>query len=229
MPKAKNPPLGTTPAPLLKDLAPMLLTATKSAPRDESAYLAEIKYDGYRVLAEYQAGRAALRTRNGADCTKWFPEVAKALAAAGRGRTVVDGEMTVLDSIGRTDFDALHARALRRGWAPGDLPVTYCIFDLLVLEDRNVMALPLRQRKELLRQLLTPAPACVLYADYFDGLVVLLYEKALELKLEGIVAKRADSLYVPGERSAAWLKWKRPGAVPAGRFSRREPGDAPSK
>ncbi len=224
MPKAKTLPLGTTPAPLLRDLAPMLLTATKGAPRDEATYLAEIKYDGYRVLAEFQAGRAALQTRNGADCTKWFPEVTKALAAAGRGRTIVDGEMTVLDSVGRTDFDALHARALRRGWAPGDPPATYCIFDLLVLEDRNVMALPLLQRKELLRQLLTPAPARVLYADYFDGLVTALYEKALVYKLEGVVAKRADSPYTPGERSAAWLKWKRPGATPAGRFSRREPG-----
>lgn len=216
-----EPPLGTLPAPALEQLQPMLLSSARHGPAKEDGWLAEVKYDGYRVMAEFQPGRAALRSRGGADCTKWFPEVAAGLAGATAGGPhIVDGEVCVLDGIGRSDFDALHTRAMRRRRAAGDPPAVFCVFDLLVLNGRNVMELPLQQRKELLRQLLTPAPASVLFVDYFEGLVRALFQKALELKLEGVVAKRADSPYRPGARSTHWVKLKRPGAVPAGRFRR---------
>ena len=206
----------------------MLLAERKTPPSDENAYLVEIKYDGYRVLAECGSGRpAVLRTKGGADCTGWFPEVARGLAGvAAEGRHVVDGEVCVLDDIGRSDFDALHARALRRRFTSGDLTVTYCVFDLLVLGGRSVMGLPLLERKALLRQLLSPLPGFTLFADHFtgDGMVSWLFSKALELQLEGVVAKRVDSPYQPGVRSPNWVKVKRPGSVPAGRFSRKSQG-----
>lgn len=136
----------------------MLLSNARHGPAHEDDWLAEVKYDGYRVLAEFESGRAALRTHGGADCTKWFPEVAAGLAgAAAGGPHIVDGEVCVLDDIGRSDFDALHARALRRRRVAGDSLAVYCIFDLLARNGRNVMELPLRQRKKLLRASEVPA------------------------------------------------------------------------
>jgi bifunctional non-homologous end joining protein LigD len=212
------------PGPALADLSPMLLAERKTPPAHEDAYLVEIKYDGYRVLSEFGAGKpTVLRTKNGANCTSWFPEVAKGLAGVTlSGRHVVDGEMCVLDDIGRADFDALQARALRRRFTAGDPPVTYCVFDLLVLDGRSVMGLPLLERKALLRQLLEPPPPFTLFADHFsgEGMVSWMFSKALELRLEGVVAKLANSAYQPGVRSPDWVKVKRPGAVPPGRFRR---------
>lgn len=211
-------------APELDDLTPMLLSerVVKSFPGND--YLAEIKYDGYRTLAGVDVGGARLKSRNGADASAWFPEVTESLAELGRGRNVVDGEMCVLDEIGRPDFDALHSRASRRRWAAGDPPVVYCVFDVLLLDGQPVMHFPLVERKALLKSLLTPAPARVLYVDHFVGNVGWLYTRAAALELEGVVAKKADSIYLPGRRTDAWLKLKRPGAVPPGRF-RRKPRD----
>lgn len=213
-------------APELDELRPMLLSerAVKTFPGDD--YLAEIKYDGYRILAGLDAQGARLKSRNGADASAWFPEVTESLAQLGRGRNVLDGEMCVLDQIGRPDFDALHARASRRRWVAGDPPVVYCAFDVLVLDGQLVTGLPLIERKELLRELLNTKPPNVLYVDHFVGNVGWLYTRATALELEGVVAKKADSIYLPGQRTDTWLKIKRPGAIPPGRF-RRKPRDGP--
>ena len=138
---------------------------------------------------------------------------------------VVDGEMCILDEVGRSDFDALHDRARRRKLSPGDRLVTFCVFDLLVYEGRSVMALPLIERKAMLAALLSPAPSNILYARHItsadvENPISWLYAHALELKLEGVVGKRATSPYRPGERSPDWFKLKRPGAVPPERFHR---------
>lgn len=200
----------------------MLLTERKS-PFSDPGWSFELKFDGYRLLAEIDAGRVQLKSRGGADATRWFPEVAAGLAALPGGRHVLDGEVCVLDAMGRSDFDRLHARAMRRKWYAGADPVVFCAFDALVVNGRSVMAKPLAARKTALRRLLTPAPAQVLYVAGIQGEGVALYEQAVALKLEGIVAKREGSPYVPGTRSADWVKIKRPGATPAGRFSRKPP------
>lgn len=215
----------STPAPPLDQLSPMLLDERKRAPDNEGDYVAEIKYDGYRVLGQFGGGACMLRTRNGADCSTWFAEVRHELAQLHGGHTVVDGEICVLDDIGRSDFDALHSRARRRRWQERDAAVTYCVFDLLVQDGRSVMALPLIERKALLAELLTPAPPHVLYVSHVDASMVArpitwLYEQALALKLEGVVGKLASSAYVPGARTPDWFKFKRPGAVPPKRFIR---------
>jgi ATP-dependent DNA ligase len=85
--------------------------------------------------------------RGGADCSKWLPEVAGGLAG---GSHIADREVCVRDSMGCSDFDALHTRGLRRRRVAGDPPAVYCIFDLLVLNSRNGVELPLLRRKELL-------------------------------------------------------------------------------
>jgi bifunctional non-homologous end joining protein LigD len=215
------------PAPGIELLSPMLLDERKVAPDVQDAYVAEVKYDGYRVLGQFGDGSCVLRTRNGVDCTRWFPEVSMPLAAARHGRMAVDGEMCILDAAGRSDFDALHDRARRRKFSDGDVAVTFCVFDTLVFEGRDVMALSLVRRKQLLEDLLEPGLENVLYARHIssgdvDEPISWLYARALELELEGIVGKRADSTYTPGERSRDWFKLKRPGAVPPERFHRKK-------
>lgn len=197
----------------------MLLSERKTAFSDP-AWVYELKFDGYRLLAEVDAGCCILRSRSGADATSWFPEVAAGLARL-PGHHVFDGEVSVLDDIGRSDFDRLHARAKRRGLRPGFDPVVFCAFDALVVDGLDVMTQPLSTRKVQLRRLLASGPGSVLYVQGIEGEGEALYQQALALKLEGIVAKRLDSPYVSGARSPDWFKIKRPGAVPAERFKRR--------
>lgn len=192
----------------------------EARPFSDPDWLFEIKHDGYRVLAEWDGASVYLQSRNGADATAWFPEVATTLAGLGGGRHVVDGEMCVLDDIGRSDFNRLHARARMRGWRPGADPVVFCVFDVLVQAGQSVMGLPLTERKRRLAKLFADKPPSTLVVSDFEGEGRLLYDQAVQLKLEGIVAKRKDSLYVPGQRTADWLKIKRPGATPAQRFQR---------
>ena len=136
----------------------MLLDEKKFPPLVESEWVAKVKYDGYRVLAQFGDGACSLRTKNGADCTKCFPEVSTQLSEIECARMVVDGEMCILDGLGSTDFDALHSRARRRRYAPGDTPVTYCVFDIVVSESQSAMGLPLLERKAILAGLLADPP-----------------------------------------------------------------------
>jgi bifunctional non-homologous end joining protein LigD len=201
-------------------LKPMLLDE-RPVDMTEPGWICEIKFDGYRLLAEADEP-VRLRTRGGADATGWFPEIAKALGTLRGGPFVFDGEVCVLDEEGRPDFDKLQDRARRRRWFPGATPVVYCIFDLLVDRGTDITRLPLVKRKEALARLLGKALPNVLLVGHFDGADGLtVFEKAvLPMKLEGLVAKRALSTYQPGVRSPDWVKVKRKGAIPAERFKR---------
>jgi bifunctional non-homologous end joining protein LigD len=185
-----------------------MLLSESSSRFDESQYCAEVKHDGYRVLCGYGRGDVQLRSKSGADCTRWFPEIVQSLSAILSGEHIVDGEMVVQDGKGRSDFNAVHARAMRRRWSPGDPPVVYAVFDILVHNGRDVTRLELEERKELLRELLTPAPPSILYVDYVVGAVSALFQWAAQKQLEGIVAKRRGSIYRPGVRSPDWRKMK---------------------
>ena len=200
----------------------MLLSESKSLrPFGDPNYIYEIKYDGYRMGALVSNSTAKLATKSGVDCTSWFPEVAKALATLRGGPHVMDGEAVVLDDIGRSDYNRLHSRALRRGWKEGADRVAYCVFDLLALDGRSLINLPIESRKAMLRELLTPPPPGVLYVDHFTSQEGAgMFEAAKQLQLEGLVAKRLGSPYRPGIRSEDWLKLKVPGAIPPQRFRR---------
>ncbi|WP_149135678.1 ATP-dependent DNA ligase [Cupriavidus campinensis] len=194
----------------------MLLTERKAVPR-EAGWLYEIKFDGYRVLASTgPAGR--LKSRGGIDASRWFPEVVAALADMPTG-TVLDGEVCVLDEMGRSDFDRLHARACRKGWYEGADLVVYCVFDVLVAKGKDLRATALEKRKATLGRLMRAHSDRMLHVTGTeDG--PWLYETALRIELEGVVGKRLGSTYRDGRRSADWFKVKRPGAVPPERFRR---------
>ncbi|MDF2457772.1 MAG: hypothetical protein K0S79_188 [Nitrospira sp.] len=199
----------------------MLLSQERRPLLGQSGWLYEIKFDGYRLIAGVEAGQIELRTRNGVGATKWFPEVVAGLKSLTGGPHILDGEVCVLDDLGRSDFNRLQDRAKRRKWYEGADPVVFCAFDLLARDGRSLIGLPIEARKQQLQELLTPQPASTMYVGHFDwehGPE--LFAKARTLKLEGLVAKREGSFYLPGERSKDWVKCKVPGSVPAERFKR---------
>jgi bifunctional non-homologous end joining protein LigD len=203
--------------------APMLLhTGPRLPPFDKPGWLYELKFDGYRMVAGVDQGQVQLATRKGIDCTRWFPEVAEGLARLSGGPHILDGEICVLDELGRSDYNRLQDRARRRCFYPECDPVVFCAFDLLAIDGRSVIGLPIEARKAKLATLLSPAPHSVLYVGHFEsqhGRVM--FEQAVhQLGLEGLVAKRLGSPYRPGERSPDWVKVKRPGAVKPERFKR---------
>lgn len=119
---------------------------------------------GYRMLAEFGGGGgglgatwhglgSSLRSRRGVDATRWFPEVARALSTLGAQRTVVDGDVCVLDAAGRSDLPSLHARALHPGRMAGTSAVLLCLRDLLVWQGRDVRGLAWSARRQLLESL----------------------------------------------------------------------------
>lgn len=182
-------------------------------PFTDPAWLYELKHDGYRCMAGIEDGRARLQTKSGADCTAWFPEIARALASLPGGPHIIDGEACVLDDQGVSDFNRLQERARKRKWYQSAPQVTLCAFDLLVMDGHNLMGLPLVDRKAMLEQLLSGVPkAAVLFVGDLPADAALF--KAMVdagLKIEGVMAKRRDSTYQPGVRSPAWRKIKRTG------------------
>jgi bifunctional non-homologous end joining protein LigD len=111
--------------PDLRDMRPMLLDE-RPFDVEEPGRIYEIKFDGWRLMPEFGDGKCELRTRQGADATKWFPEIAQALARVKGGPYVTDGEGCVLDEMGRSNFDRFQdrARRRRRRWYEGADPVT---------------------------------------------------------------------------------------------------------
>ena len=186
-----------------------LMLASTGTPFDREGWIFELKYDGFRLLAGNEDGRARLRYRGGSDATAAFPEVAAALTALPRN-VVLDGEVVVVDEAGRTHFQRMQKRLMLRRpeevarAAAGRLRATYFAFDLLGLEGYDLRPLPLRERKGLLRGLLPPGGA-LRYVDHVVTRGVALYDEVRKLDLEGLVAKRAEAPYAAG-RSSDWVK-----------------------
>ena len=182
--------------PIPSRLAPMLCTLTREPP-DDPNYLYEVKWDGYRILAFIQKGKVKLYSRSGKDYTARYPVIDEALRELGH-HAVIDGEVVVFNETGLPDFDALQ---LYNGHST---PITYCVFDLLWLDGYDLMAVQLDSRKQLLHHLVQDLPVFRFSESFDDG--PLLYKEMLRLNLEGIIAKRRDSPYVPDSRGMDWLK-----------------------
>jgi bifunctional non-homologous end joining protein LigD len=197
-----------------------MLASAGGKPFTSPDWLYEIRFDGYRCMARTGADRPAeLRTKSGADCTAWYPEVLEALSCMPGGPHVIDGEACVLDELGRSDYYRLHARSAHRRWYEGCAPVTLCAFDLLFEGGRNIMMLPLVERKARLARLLFGVDGVLLVGD-LPAQAELFTEGVEPLLLDGFVAKRRASIYTPGVRSRDWQKIKRRGVIPSQPFKR---------
>jgi bifunctional non-homologous end joining protein LigD len=187
----------------------LMLAERRDEPFSKSGWVHEIKYDGYRILAERHEGKALLLTRNGHDATGTFPEVARAVEALPYPHVVLDGEVVVHDAQGLPSFQRLQKRGrlsnpLEIRQAAVALPATFYAFDLLGFEEYDLRALPLLERKAMLKDML-PAAGALKFSDHVEGDGVAFYEQVEKLGLEGMVAKQADSKY-RGGRSAQWIK-----------------------
>ncbi len=179
-----------------KHVDPMLCTLVKD-PVESDEYLYELKWDGYRIVSRVEDGTVRMNSRSGLDYTKKYPIIAEALTDL-KHDLMMDGEVVVLNEEGKPDFDSLQLYNGKRS------PIRYCVFDLLYLDGNDLMGLPLTQRKELLQSLIKDQEIFLFSASFDDGKE--LYEHALKDNLEGIVAKKKDSTYIPGDRSYNWLK-----------------------
>ena len=179
---------------------PMLATLAQDVPRG-AGWTFEVKWDGYRALATESGGDVTLTSRNGNDLTARFPNVAKEIPKAVKTPDcVLDGEVCALDEAGRSSFSAMQQRK-------AETPIVYYVFDVLEIEGKPVVDLPLVERRKLLEQLLDRRNKTVRLSETFDDGEALL-QAAKQQHLEGIVAKRLDSRYLPGKRTRDWLKIK---------------------
>ncbi len=202
---------GTTPksraAKLPEFVEPMLAQLVEAPPADDG-WIYEIKFDGYRAQIAANGGEVKIYTRSGLDWTEKFPEVAKAAAALDLNGALIDSEIVVLDSEGRSDFGAL-VTALEAGRGQ----MSCFAFDLLRLADADLTQQPLIARKAALAKILgTPGrDAVIQYSDEIaapgKGGAAKLLAAACARGLEGIIAKRANAPYRAG-RHGGWLKIK---------------------
>jgi bifunctional non-homologous end joining protein LigD len=201
--------MGAKPSPVHAKDVKLVLASSEERPFTRMGWVFELKYDGYRLLAERRGRDALLRSRSGHDLTATFPEIARAVRGLPYEGLVLDGEVVVNDASGMPSFSRLQKRgrilnrmdALR---ASVEMPAVYHAFDLLGVEDHDVRGLPLLDRKQLLREIL-PTVGPVRYVDHIAEQGEVVFEHVSRMGLEGIVAKKADSPY-RGGRSRSWIK-----------------------
>jgi bifunctional non-homologous end joining protein LigD len=186
--------------PMPHNIKPMLATQIRE-PFDHPDWLFEVKWDGYRAMAEIRDGNVALYSRNLLPLNEKFAPILESLRKF-RIEAVLDGEIVVVDARGHPDFQLLQSYPKSAG---GHL--LYYVFDLLYFRGHDLTSLPLVKRKELLKKILPPDPK-IRFSDHVwqDG--VLYFKVVKEQGLEGIIAKDAQSTYQIGKRSRQWLKVK---------------------
>ncbi|MEW5974362.1 MAG: DNA ligase D [Acidobacteriota bacterium] len=178
-----------------------MLAGTLERPFDRTGWLYEIKWDGYRAIAEVWEERVRLYSRNLLSLEERFPEVVQALLNFGH-QAVLDGEVVAIDDSGKPSFQLL--QGFRKG---GKARLAYYVFDLLYLDGHDLRKLPLRRRKEILEALLR-GQTVLLYSDHVEEQGVAFFDLAVKRGLEGIVAKDASSPYHSGQRTTWWYKIK---------------------
>lgn len=179
-----------------------MLASIEEKPFDNEGWIFEVKWDGYRAVAELSGNQVKLYSRNGISFLPLYPGIADALADL-KLKAVLDGEIVVLDSKGRSGFQNLQNFSEQEG-----LTLVYYVFDLMRLDGKNCGKLSLLERKNKLRSILPANNNSIRYSDHIETKGVAFFKAAGKKNLEGIMAKRADSIYSPGQRSKDWLKIK---------------------
>lgn len=179
------------------------LTDHRDAAPDGDRWLHEIKWDGYRLLADLHGGEVKLRSRNGLDWTGDFPEVVQAVQALPVDDARLDGELVVLDEKGRSDFAALQ-RVID---GSSKAPLRYLLFDLPGVAGVDISAAPLLERKTLLKALIGDTPGTLAFSDHVLGHGPQVFAASGKAGYEGIVSKQVDAPYV-NVRARSWVKVK---------------------
>ncbi|MFD0361531.1 ATP-dependent DNA ligase [Nocardia sp. GCM10030253] len=184
------------PAPFPRGLEPMLATQGEVADLDAAEWCFETKWDGFRLIAEIESGTLTLRSRAGNVVTSRYPGMT-ALAAELSGHSVVlDGEAVVFDDHGVANLGLLQADAAR---------AVFVAFDVLYLDGTSLVRKRYSDRRRVLEALAANAPS-MLVPPRLDGAGADALRYSQEQRMEGVVAKRKDSVYLPGKRGHSWVK-----------------------
>jgi bifunctional non-homologous end joining protein LigD len=190
----------------------MLAVLSEAVPGDDEHWAFEMKWDGMRAVVVVDDGVVSISSRAGNDATLRFPELGGIGAALGGVDAVLDGEIVALDDAGVPSFERLQPR-MQAGTAHAvrrlalEQPVVYMVFDVLWLAGHSTCELPYTERRTLLERLDLAGPFWQTPPTSFGGGDAVL-ATAERLGLEGVVAKRLDSPYLPGKRADAWRKVK---------------------
>jgi bifunctional non-homologous end joining protein LigD len=178
------------------------LAKLADAPPEGDGWLHEIKFDGYRIVAVVNGGKARLYTRNERDWTHKYARIAKAVEAIGLKNAVFDGELVALDEKGEAAFSKMQAAG-----EDASIPLEYYLFDLINENGQDLRGLSLLERKDRLQDILASPPEGIRFSDHIrtEGDQVL--ASACSMKLEGVISKQADAPYSSG-RGGGWIKSK---------------------
>jgi bifunctional non-homologous end joining protein LigD len=185
--------------PTHKDLAPMLATPGSVGRLKARDWAFEGKWDGYRLLVDADHGRMRLQSRSGRDVTREYPQLQTIAAALGDHQVILDGEVVAPDESGVPSFGDMQNRVRASR-------IEYWAFDLLALDGRSLLRAKYRDRRRLLEMLASDRALIVPPLLPGDGAEAL--EQSRKKRWEGVVAKRWESTYQPGRRSASWIKEK---------------------
>ena len=182
-------------------IVPMMAQLTDRPAFDDPDWIFEIKWDGYRAIAEIDKGKVKLYSRNGLTFDKAYPKVFEALQTI-KKNMIVDGEIVVFDEKGKPNFQKL------QNYRSNDrYRIQYYVFDILQRDGKSLTSLPLTERKELLQKIL-PKSEVIVFCDHVDTEGKSLFREMKKMNLEGMIAKRKNSKYLVGKRTTDWLKIK---------------------
>jgi bifunctional non-homologous end joining protein LigD len=167
-------------------------------------WIYELKFDGIRLIAVKMSGKVSLLSRNQNELGARFPEIVEAIKNLPARECVIDGEVVALDEEGRSSFQLLQAREMEGRKSP----VYFYAFDLLQLDGKSLVGLPLEARKNVLEKLCADTGDPIRYSGAIGGDAGKLLEEVKRRGLEGIIGKQRNSVYEPARRSGAWIKLK---------------------
>jgi bifunctional non-homologous end joining protein LigD len=199
--------------PLPAGLRPMLAVSRPETPPDKQNWALEMKWDGVRALAFVERGRVRLMSRTERDITVAYPELAGLGHATDHKQLLLDGEIVVFGASGWPEFEALQPRmhvtsASQAALLAGPSPVTYLAFDLLQLDGRPLLEQEYSERRALLDSLGLTGPHWQTPPSFPGEDFPAVQAVSVEHGMEGVVAKRLDSRYLPGTRTDQWRKVK---------------------